>query len=255
MGAHKFCPNILKGKNRCRGSLIVEAAIFLPVFIIGILSMALIMRYIAMGEEINHHLLLEAQGASAEAHFIGPYVAKTHLAAKVNDINNRSFFADQVDTKIVTDNVIFLQAKYTPTKRLPLDFIGERVLEQQILFRCWVGTAPTIDPMPWDEMEKEEESENVFVFPRAGERYHKESCTYITNSPIELLLSSQVKNRYSPCKLCEARSTPMYNVVYCFTKTGQVYHVATCELVDKYVIEMEKGHATERGYTPCMKCY
>ncbi|MBR6015098.1 MAG: hypothetical protein IK059_03350, partial [Firmicutes bacterium] len=121
-----------------------------------------------------------------------------------------------------------------------------------LYFRPFIGKDNT--NANFENPEEEEVYEEVWVFPRSGERYHTEDCRIVNSYPQQRVLSQGVKIKYRPCKLCNAKALPNGSVVYCFKSDGSKYHRANCSAVDKYVISMDKSDAEAEGYTPCKIC-
>jgi hypothetical protein len=120
--------------------------------------------------------------------------------------------------------------------------------------RAFVGTNNKDEILSFDEMEKDENSVIVWIFPRAGERYHGPECSYINNEPKEVQLVASVRRDYAPCELCKPESVSDGNLVYCFSKSGKAYHLGSCFLVERYVIPIDEDEAKGQGYSSCSKC-
>ncbi|MPN26874.1 hypothetical protein SDC9_174300 [bioreactor metagenome] len=103
-------------------------------------------------------------------------------------------------------------------------------------------------------MEEMEDSEIVWIFPVAGEKYHKKECPYIKVAATQTILTKSVKKKYKPSSLCNSRNLKKGSLVFCFYNSGQSYHSPNCPTVDRYVIEIEKSDAIKQGYSPCLKC-
>jgi hypothetical protein len=108
--------------------------------------------------------------------------------------------------------------------------------------------------MTFEEMEEDDDSHLVWIFPRAGEKYHGEDCSYIKNEPREELLSGTVRRSYSPCALCKPGELGDGSLVYVFPKAGGAYHRGECYVVERYVISMSEDDAKGKGYSACSKC-
>jgi len=143
---------------------------------------------------------------------------------------------------------------YTVPLRIPHIFKDAIKGEETVLCRAFVGTEDAGDVMPFDDMEEHEDGAKVWVFPRAGVRYHAEDCRYIKNDPCEVLLSNSVRRKYAPCELCEPGGARDGTLVYVFPHSGEAYHLASCTKVDKYVIALSEKDAREQGYTACSVC-
>lgn len=248
-------------KNSKRGFIAVEAAIILPIFLIGVLTFAYLIKLVTVQEAVMHAFTDEAKRLSAEASFypIDPFF-KSRLA-------NRIYGENPIDVKnIDIDNyqylynisgaagMISVDLNYQVDIRLPITFYNDLPIYEKLVFRGFIGAEEDWEPMPFEDMEKETDSQLVWIFPRAGGRYHGEDCTYISADPREMLLSGKVRSQYKPCSICKPSEIKNGNFVYCFIKSGEVYHRGSCPVVDRYVISIEKEEAIERGYTPCLKC-
>jgi len=250
---------ILLGERK--GSLAVEAAIFLPIFIIGMLTIGYLVKFCAVQENVYHSFTDETGKVAAEAELydIAPVFYENDLKKRINEENGteiRDFDLSNFRYRIPTlgyDNIILATLDYDVDIRLPLRFIEKIPVSDSIVTRAFVGNEQNVEPMPFDEMEEELDSDTVWVFPISGSRYHMENCNYIVNEPKERMLTAALKNQYSPCKLCDPEDLSYGNLVYCFS-TGSVYHKGACATVTKYVTAMEKKEAIDRGYTPCLRC-
>jgi hypothetical protein len=138
--------------------------------------------------------------------------------------------------------------------KLPAALIGAIPVSDTILCRAFVGANNADAPMSNADLEAEKDSRTVWIFPRAGTKYHGETCGYVAVYPKELSLGAGVRQRYAPCKLCDPGSLPAGRLVYCFQSAGKAFHRGDCSAVDRYVIPIELEEAEARGYTPCAKC-
>lgn len=256
-----------------RGSMVVEAAIFLPIFIIGMITLGYLVKFNAVQENVFHSFADETGKLAAEAS-IKPYALnyKSRVINRVNDENNNGNnhiikdvnvtnhwyripynIPSQTDLVDVQTDIIAASIDYDISIGLPVRFINSIPASDTIVCRAFVGDQQTSSPMPFSDMEKDEDSELVWVFPKYGTKYHDENCSVIKNDPREQLLSSQIRNVYSPCKTCKPSDLRDGNLVYCFI-TGDVYHKGECSTVTKYVTSIQKDDAINRGYGACSKC-
>ena len=246
------------------GSIAVETAIFLPLFIIGILTLGYLMKFCMVSEGVHHALTDEAHrimadpltmytpGANSQriTERIGGEsrgevkTIQTNAALTAGVSKGGLFYNDLIDISVTFD---------TPLK-LPRLFFNEVQGERTALFRAFAGMSHDGAIKSFDEMERDDGGEMVWVFPRAGEKYHGEHCPYIENDPREILLDPSVRLRFSPCKLCKAAGSKDGTLVYCFMTSGRTYHTGDCTIVERYVIEISKEDAEKQGYTPCSKC-
>jgi hypothetical protein len=226
-----------------------------------VLTFAYLIKFLAIEENIFHALTDEAKVLSAEAgkNPLAPPLFELQLKDRIYDENRNGITAVEVDqlrylyqTYGMSD-VISLDLNYIVNIKLPIPFHRTLPVCESLIFRGFVGKNEDAEPMPFEEMEKEKPSDLVWIFPRAGGKYHGENCTYIKSEPKQMTMNSQIRNRYSPCSLCHSAGLPDGNLAYCF-RTGESYHTGNCPIVDKYVISIERDEAIKRGYTPCLKC-
>ncbi len=246
-------------RNSKKGFYAVEAAIFLPVFIIFVLTVSFLMKYYAIGETAVHIMGDEALRASYEAYFnpSAPVVYGLGVKDRISESAEAVFDAESLGFYPYSEKGISNLARTDVSFRmrlgLPLGICDSFKYSETVVYRGFVGVQAKNRPASRSEFEEEKESETVWVFPKAGSRYHREDCTYINVYPRQVQLNSQVRRKYKPCPNCHPNKQNG-GVVYCFPTSGKAYHTAKCPSVDKYVISMEKEEAESRGYTPCLKC-
>lgn len=247
-------------KNTKKGFITVEAAIFLPVFIIGVLTIAYLIKFMSIQEGVFHTLTDESRILSAEA-VLNPIPVgfESKLKSRIyGEYGNNISALDLKNFRYLYANgepgMISMDLDYDVNVKLPIPFYKAMSVSESLIFRGFVGKKTYRPPMAFEEMEEEKESTIVWIFPRSGGKYHKESCTYISSKPREMLMSNSVRRRYESCSLCDSRNLKDGILVYCFPKYGDAYHAGSCPTVDKYVISIEKEEAIEKGYTPCSKC-
>jgi hypothetical protein len=239
----------------------VEAAIFLPIFIIGVLTFAYLIKFLSVQEGIFHSFADEARAICAEAP-VNPLSApllEPKLKGRIYTQNGDLVCNVDVDHFLYLypshgmTGLISMDLNYDVDIKLPLPFYDKLPVSESLIFRGFIGKEEAMDPLSFEEMEKKNDSDLVWIFPRAGGRYHGEDCTYIQSEPRQMILTNQIRAKYDPCGICDSADLPGGSLVYCF-KTGHSYHTGDCPIVDKYVISVEKENAIKRGYTPCSKC-
>lgn len=244
-----------------KGFLTVEAAIFLPIFIIGVLTFAYLIKFMSVQEAVFHSFSDEAKVLSAEAS-IYPLAAplfELNLKNRIYDENKDNISSVDLDHFQYLyhthgmSGMISMDLNYDVNIKLPIPFYKNLPVSESLVIRGFVGNEEKEEPLPFEEMETCTESDPVWIFPRAGEKYHRESCPYITSEPRQLILSQQIRRKYKPCSICDSKNLLNGSLVYCF-QTGEYFHAGSCPIVDKYVISIEKETAIKRGYTACTKC-
>jgi hypothetical protein len=149
--------------------------------------------------------------------------------------------------------MISADLNYDVNIRFPIPFYKELPVSESLMMRGFIGKKEDADPLSFEELETEKKSELVWIFPRAGGKYHGENCIYIKSEPRQVIMTYQIRKNYNPCSLCHSGNLPDGSLAYCF-RTGEAYHGGSCPIVDKYVISIEKEEAIARGYTACSKC-
>ena len=249
-----------------KGSIAVESAILLPLFIVGILTIGYLLKFCMISEGVHHALSDEARRIMAEASVLPyPIGIEQEIVKRINDESRGEIKDVKIDRFlyripgvskggfVYTDLIAVSVSFETPLRLprlLPLDIEGERT----VLCRAFVGAVQNGAPKPFSEMENDDGGGMVWIFPRAGERYHGEHCAYIENNPREVLLDKDVRRNFTPCKLCKPDGRRDGVLVYCFFTSGKAYHTGDCTVVERYVIQIGKEDAESQGYTICSKC-
>ena len=261
-----------------KGALFVEAALIFPMFLLAILSICVLIRMIGVEENTMRSLAEEGQRISKEAYLTQlDIIPDNHSAEILEGILHGTLFEfrmlerlkseeritlkdshiDQFDYLYSEDGrsgLIYCSIKYGIELPLPLDFNRQLEFEQRLFFRGFIGADNDEEGMGFDVMEEPEGASIVYVFPRAGERFHQLHCRVIEVYPRETILSPSVRKKYAPCRLCDAAFLPWGSRVYCFETSGKVFHKGSCTTVERYVIGIEREEAIERGYSPCAYC-
>ena len=248
------------------GQIAVETAILLPLFIIGILTLGYLLKFCMVSEGVHHALTDEAHRIMADpVTMYMPAANELRITERINGESRGE--ARNIQTEafpLLTSGIskggfyyfdlIPVSVTFDTPIKLPRIFLNEVQGERTALCRAFTGMTHDGKVKPFDEMERDEGGGTVWVFPRAGERYHGEHCSYIENNPREMLLDRSIRSRYTPCKLCKPADRRDGTLVYCFVLSGKAYHTGECTIVDRYVIEIGKEDAEKQGYTPCSKC-
>ena len=247
-------------RNTKKGFLSVEASIFVPVFIIAILTFGYLIKVAAVQESVMHAMADEARRIGMYSYNIkaAPLLGmglKERILEENGDIgetNIESFL--YLFSYAGKDDLVSVRVSSNIKIKLPIVFVDSVDVSDTLLFRAFTGREFIPEELNFDEMEEEEESRIVWVFPTAGERYHDEGCGYIKVAAKQEILTPSVARQYKPCSLCGAGSMAAGSVVYCFPGNGEVFHNGSCFIVDRYVISIDEEDAIKKGYLPCSKC-
>jgi hypothetical protein len=247
-------------QNTKKGSYTLEAAIFLPLFIVGILTLGFTIRMIATAENITFAATDEARLAAGYSYNIpvAPLFS-SNLQNRIIDENPDTSLVDVGKFRYLYQNpefdgLISFRVNYWVRAGLPLGMIEGMEVSQQYRCRGFIGRTAEGTAFSFDEMETNSSAMMVWLFPEGGERYHKKSCTFISSYPMQVILNQEIRRQYEPCAKCGSANSENGTFVCCFQAYGEAYHLQSCPTVDKYVISMERNQAEARGYTPCLKC-
>ena len=243
-----------------RGYVTLEAAIFLPVFILALVSIVYYINIYSVQENVYYSTFDEASRLASKAGFVRhapgfTSVLKDRIQEEnpmISDLKLDKFRYLYWDGDL--DNLIAVNMDYTVDLNLPIGFSHSYPFDVDVKCRGFAGIRKIGDPMSFDEMESEGIWNPVWIFPMRGEKYHTSTCTYVKANAKEMVLTAELKRNYDPCSLCDAEGVSVGSIVYCFVENGSAYHRSTCRQVERYAIEMNKSDAENKGYTPCSKC-
>lgn len=246
--------------NTKKGYFTLEAAIFLPIFIIGVLTLGYCIKVYSTADHMafafldeTGHLAAQAYGVKAAPFFCGK------LEQRLEQENRSVDQVKAVDFRYLyqegdREGVISVGCQYQVRLSLPFDMRHEFELRSRVRCRGFVGKRNQREPMGFDEMEKSGDGKLVWVFPSWGKRFHSETCRYVKAHAKQMMLTGQIKSRYKACELCQPEKLPIGVYVYCFPDAGRAYHRESCQMIEKYTMEMEKEDAEAKGYQACSKC-
>ena len=243
-----------------KGYITLEAAIFLPIFIIAVLTLGYFIKIYSTAENITYAMLDETSLLAARASsvktaplFCGNLKERVEEEnGQTDKINISSFRYLHRDGK--QDNLITVACSYRIRLALPFPVTDGAEMESRIRCRGFTGVKKTASPMSFDEMERDGAWNPVWIFPMSGKKYHSESCRYVKENAKQMVLTGALKRQYRPCGLCKPETLPVGMYVYCFTDSGHAYHRKNCRQVDKYTVEIDREEAQRKGYLPCSKC-
>lgn len=237
-----------------KGSVTVEAAIILPLFIIAAVTVSYCINIAAATDSVITAVCDRSRIEAAKLYNMP--VTSSFPDAVEKRVEEDSIFVDTFDVISVRniDSTVYLNSRFTVKNRMAVRLRDDFTLECNVKFRGFTGKDNENDLFTFDEMERDDGSSIVWVFPVSGERYHKEDCPYIDVAARQTVLSSEIRAKYSPCRLCRPGELSDGQIVYCFVSSGKAYHRGDCTTVDRYVVSMTVRQAEEEGYSPCSKC-
>lgn len=247
-------------RNTKKGFLSVEASIFVPVFVIAVLTFGYLIKVAVAQENIMHVMADEARRLSMYSYNIkaAPIFSagiKDRILGENSDIDETYIESFRyLFSNAGKDDLIGIRVSSRIKVKLPIVFHDRVDVSDTLLFRAFTGREFIPEELCFDDMEEEEEAHIVWVFPTAGERYHEEGCGYINVAAKQAILTKEITRGYKPCALCAAGELSSGSVIYYFPGSGEAYHKGSCFIVDRYVISMDEEDAIKKGYTPCSKC-
>ncbi len=260
-----------------RGSMITETVIFLPIFIISILTLSSLIKAIYLQVFVFEALADEARKASVESYIFGKGedLLPDRIKELFIDAGNRQIFLYSIrsgleERGIEAQNIRLntydfekgffgisdltkVNVSYHMKINLPAAFIREISIENSLYFRSWNGESHSGAVFPFEQMLADEDGNIVYLFPNAGEKYHNKSCRYISSYAFEVTADGDLFKKYDACPLCIKGDVKYGETVYIF-QYGNSYHRADCHSVKKYVIEMDREDALTKNFTACSVC-
>ncbi len=244
--------------NTKKGTYTIEAAIILPLVIVGVLTLAYVIYSVYVTEDIAYIASDEAKELSLKSYDIKTSIGFSGaLEERIEEENSKAHRVKVSNMgylyrKNGVSELISFDVKYSIDTNLPLNFITDSSNSDSYLFRAFTGKSSKWSPSSFDEMEGN--SKEVWVFPDSGKKYHKESCTHVKSNFMRGILTKDLKRKYNECENCEVSNKDVGSLVFYFPNYGESYHTGNCKSVDKYTISIDENQAKQRGYTPCLKC-
>ena len=253
--------------KNCSGSLIVDAAVCLPVFLIAMGLLLILIMQAGTEDTLVRALVCagetcvkaEAAGEAAELDELdyvleaGSFAAalKVSLAKEWDEgppVHVIGFLTEQKAQIAGNVSIDHLNWATVSCSRKALFSLpgtyGIRSVRSYI-FRPWKGESKQLF---------DQDDERVYVFPKYGEKYHSEGCRIMKEGSVEAILTEQLKRRYSACKTCKPSSLTYGSLVFMFSDGSRVYHRKECPCITKYYVSMPKSEAEAEGYEPCFFC-
>lgn len=198
-----------------RGSILVEATIILPIFIIAVCAIISIIPIIGTCEKVvftacDEMHMVDAKAAITPIQLSFPARLENRIAEEnknVRDVKVNQFLYRYRGT--AGDDLISGQVKVCFQEKNPLGLFDAVEFDLKVLSRGFTGSYRKNTPMARAEIESPKESHIVYIFPAWGERYHKKTCKYVTDS---------------------------------------------YKMDNWHYVEIQKEDAKAKGYTPCLKC-
>lgn len=252
--------NSIVMKKNTRGFYTIEAAIFLPIIVLAVLSMGYFMRVEGTWENCIHAAVDESMKSAAKAYDKGFAIINIrNLEDRLHKENPCLSSVEIIEVRtgypdIKTDKLTSYRISASMELELPMGFQREFHFKSKIKFRGFVGKKVNHDPMGEGELEKESRKRPVYIFPQSGEKYHRKNCTYVKATVHQQILTNHLKRRYDSCSICDSGELNAGSIVFCFESENTAYHRGSCGTIKKYTVIIDITEAQKRGYEPCSKC-
>lgn len=247
-------------KKSTKGFYTLEAAIFLPLVILAVLSLGYFMKVEGTWENCIHGAVDEsALAASGSYDSINASSAGAAVSRRINDDNPNLLNMKINSLKIMysdslCDSLTSFKIYAVMGLDLPLGFSREFTLDYGIKYRAFVGVKHSGSPIGTAGLETYEAQNPVWIFPHSGEKYHSENCTYVKASATPVVLTASVRKKYDSCGLCSSEDIQTGAIVYCFSGEDTSYHRGTCSTIVRHTAVIDRSEAEKKGYRPCTKC-
>lgn len=235
-----------------RGGMILEATIFLPVFIVAVVVMICCIRVYAIDEYVTFKMCDEMRAVISTAKYTD--IRPDAMYRTLNQINS---VAPEMKYALITHletayedeaedlhDLYSISICYGISLNLPIPMTDELMHENTVVARGFTGRIY----VPGGDSREE----IVWVFPDYGECYHDGNCRYIKVYPKKKILTSSMRGKSGYCKICNSAGLPAGAEVMMFN-SGK-YHCRECSTVTKYTVSMPLEEAIAGGYKACSKC-
>lgn len=237
-----------------KGSLTVEAAFVLPIFLSAMLVFLYFMRMVQGYEWIQEGLAVTARGASQygilEKRRFYQYMEKTK-GQFIYIEGGKEGISLQGSLIVPGTEKIIVKAEYKV--RLPIPFFaGEGIIiHQMVKSRVFSGVKV------WERKAVSEE-ERVYI-TKYGTVYHRHRGCSFLNPSIQMVRREEVfrkrnkkGGKYYPCESCMKTKEAMEEVLY-ITEEGECFHsFPGCKGINRTIYEIPRSKAA--GLRACDKC-
>lgn len=207
--------------NKKRGSIIVDAAISLPIFLLAMCTILSLL--LQVGREDNAMLSM----------------------FKTSQTVTRTLATVGYTTGGVLDSNTLEQGSGELINSLSQDGRGDLYLFKEghvLVFRPFIGEKSDSD------------GDRVYIFPKYGERYHIEGCSTLHNGERVAVLTDKVRRQYKACEICKPDELPDGATVCIYSDVSHTYHRESCATITKSYECVSRKDAIAQGYTACQIC-
>lgn len=247
-------------RKSTKGFYTVEAAIFLPLVLLSVLSLGFFMKVEGTWENCIHGAVDESMlTASKGYNETSGLLVGNKIRDRIRADNPGLKKAEVKEVRIMyrdlyADNITSYKISTGISLDLPIGFSREFEMAYRIKYRGFTGARYAGVPMGASGLESYEEQKPVWIFPHSGAKYHREDCTYVKASVEPVVLTSKIRKSYGACNICDSGNISAGTIVFCFKGEDTAYHRGTCSSIVRHTVVIDKSEAAKRGLEPCSKC-
>ncbi len=242
-----------------KGSYVVESAIIIPIFIVAALSIIIFIRAYETNWKVNNILKDEVGLSAARASVLETDIfLRGRIDKRINEIGNINVNDVNISYSLKYkdfDNLVRVALDYSLNIKVPIFAIGDYNKTAQALGRKFVGDIKSKETVTFDDMERDDDSHIVYVFPRDGERFHRLNCRVVAPKAEKVLLSDDIRASYTACEVCCKKKIDNGDTVIVFNGYGKRFHLSQCSFIKKQIEKIQRKTAEEKGYSPCKICH
>ena len=270
MASWDWCTDLRMWSRRTNisrsGSIIVDAAICLPFFIIAIALMLMLTAQIGIEENITREMTRcslisidagAATDSSEDVTVIGNLAwraawevsKRSGILWKQADTGFPRFYSEldmPLPGGVRIDGLVIARVGEDTALPSVKGFVSKASSVRTTVFRPFRGES--------EPASAEEKDPRVYVFPKLGARYHAEGCHVMQDGCAEAVLTRQLRKKYAACRICGPGVLPDGAKVYMFLETSGTFHRKECACITKSYVSMLRSQARAQGYTPCLIC-
>ena len=209
--------------RRKRGSCLVEASLTLPLFILCVIALALVIRIIAICENIGFTTCGEMRKIGLNAyqnlnvvslcrHSVISAVKEENPALRKFTVQNFDYLYTDSRADITIEDLIAIDTEAVFEVKNPIGIYGRITFCQGLLSRGFTGAERTKAPLQASAFSDGEASRIVVVFPKYGYRFHAKSCRYVKQDyageacRLEMEFRDAEGKGFTPCLICKGGS-------------------------------------------------
>lgn len=231
-----------------RGSLTVEAAMVVPIFLFFCYLMVQVITVTNVQQQVQYSLEVTADTMAGMG--IKPTVAQGHTIflqnmskrnVNMNIIQNKFLGFSFANTRINENSCMDLQVSY---KIIFTNILGKKIsipCRQKVYRKCFTGKT----------VKDAEDSEYVYITTGDTVYHTNRYCTHLALSISQVSIESiKTQKRYTPCIRCKKMENPGW---YYVTKEGDKYHNSLlCSGLKRSIERVKKDEVPNRRM--CSRC-